>query len=419
MLAALAVLWIAPWLVIVAMLGRGWLAPVLHHATAGQGESLAATPDGSQIVSQRVILGKPGPWGQLRTVPLTLSLPDEFLFIPPPNQPPVHWVFHGMSKEQALGLLQKAGVAAEAMKKLEGQAKWTANPAGITLEPGDELLLSLRPEVRSKIYTQLVEMPENFKQVDPIWFRPQRVEEHLKQGGLSAASTALFKSLLYPQGDSLLLFADFEPALRQLPDDAERRRFLKVLSRKETLTASLRIDSETDVEALANYWGVGGRRKDILPLLRALQRVEGGTGINIICLLPHFVRDHLYTHPFSTAGLDSVKQDCFWSAFNFFKGDEPIDRFNDMAYIREVLKRDYYPINQPSQLGDLILLSNHADTVVHAAVYVADDLVFTKNGESYTQPWILMHQADMLETYNVRYPSNGPLTVVCFRQKSL
>jgi hypothetical protein len=215
------------------------------------------------------------------------------------------------------------------------------------------------------------------------------------------------------------LFADFEPALRRLPDDAERRRFVKVLARKETMMARLRVSPESDVQALAAYWGVGGRRKDISPLLKAMQRVEGGTAINIICLLPHFVRDHLYTHPFATAGLDTVKQDCFWSAFNFFKGDELIDRFNDMAYIREVLKKDYYTVTEPSQLGDLLLLSTRNEAVVHAAVFVADDLVFTKNGESYTQPWILMRKADMIDTYNVRYPTSGPLTTVCFRLKSL
>ena len=36
---------------------------------------------------------------------------------------------------------------------------------------------------------------------------------------------------------------------------------------------------------------------------------------------------------------------------------------------------------------------------MHVAVYVADDIVFTKNGFHYTQPWILMHLKDMLETY--------------------
>ena len=76
-----------------------------------------------------------------------------------------------------------------------------------------------------------------------------------------------------------------------------------------------------------------------------------------------------------------------------------------MAYVGEVLKKDYYKILNGQQLGDLVFLTTENDTVIHAAAYLADDLVFTKNGVSHTQPWILMHQDDMVETYAVRIDS--------------
>ena len=53
-------------------------------------------------------------------------------------------------------------------------------------------------------------------------------------------------------------------------------------------------------------------------------------------------------------------------------GDAPDDRLNDMAHVREVLQKDYYNIQEPSQLGDLVLLSTRTDTVIHAAVHLAD-----------------------------------------------
>jgi hypothetical protein len=89
-----------------------------------------------------------------------------------------------------------------------------------------------------------------------------------------------------------------------------------------------------------------------------------------------------------------------------------------MSYVREVLDRDYYTILEPSQLGDLVLLTTENKTVIHAAAYVADDLVFTKNGEDFRQPWVLMHMPDMLETYAVKYPTST-LTAQFFRKKSL
>ena len=54
-------------------------------------------------------------------------------------------------------------------------------------------------------------------------------------------------------------------------------------------------------------------------------------------------------------------------------------------------------------------------TAIHVAAYVADDLVFTKNGEDFRQPWMLMHMADMMETYAVKYPNSGKLRPQFFR----
>ncbi len=193
---------------------------------------------------------------------------------------------------------------------------------------------------------------------------------------------------------------------------------MKTISRKRAVMAHVKLDPDTDVEKLSQYWGIGGRRKDLLPFLSALHRIEKGCKINVIYLLPNFARDHVYRHPFASGDDKSVKQDCFWSAFNFFN-DTPDNRFNDMGYVDEVLHRDYYKIQEPSQLGDLVFLTVGGKSVIHVAAYVADDLVFTKNGEDFRQPWILMHMADMMETYAVKYPNSGTLTPQYFRKKDL
>jgi len=226
------------------------------------------------------------------------------------------------------------------------------------------------------------------------------------------------KKLLYQNGSSLLLFADKDSALRQLPNDSEKRLFIKTISRKSTLLARLKIDADSDIDALSGYWDVGGRHKDILPLMRSLQRVEGGLNMSIIYLLPHFMREHLYTYPFPSSDPQAPKQDCFWSAFNTFTS-QPDDRFSDLQYTHQVLMTDYYNIAQPSQLGDLVFLSGSDSQALHAAVYVADDVVFTKNGFHCTQPWILMHLKDMVETYAARVPPGKQLNVVYYRRKNL
>jgi hypothetical protein len=408
MLAWLLVLIFGPWLVVAALLA----GPKLWAGT----QSLL--PFRVRAVSAQKSKGQSGPWGELKYARLNLDLPDEFVFVLPGDCPPIRWFFKGYSKEQALEFLKSADLTA-AQRDVLKSAAWSTTAEGVAVSPGDALILGLSPAARAKIYALLVEFPENCQWIDPVWIQPELLEERLKDSKLSAASVALLKRLLYQQaGSPLLLFADFEPALRQLPDESEQRRFMKAVSRKSTLLATLKIEPGADVESLANYWGIGGRHRDLVPLLSSLRRVDGGCNINVVCLLPPFLRDHLYTYPLPPVNAAAVKQDCFWSAMNAFN-QTPDDRFNDMQYVHKVLDTEYYNILEPSQLGDLIFLATKSNEAIHAAVYVADDIVFTKNGAVYTQPWLLMRQRDMIETYAVRYPSSGPLQVLYFRKKAL
>ena len=382
-------------------------------ATSGSGKTVVGPPP------QKWTPGKKGPWGEIESMLFAIDLPDEFVFLPSPNQPPVRWHFPGYSKEQVLATLQSAGLPEDEVQKLETSAKWTTEDGVASVTPGDPLILSLSPEVRAKLYAILVAFPQNGQQIDPIWFQSGMIDWRLQDSGLAPESFALLNRLLYPQGEGKLLFADFEPALRNLPNDAERKRFMKAVSRKQAVMARVRLDADANVDTLAQYWGIGGRRKDLLPLLGALHRVEQGLAINLIYLLPPFARDHLYRHPFSAPDDKGVKEDCYWSAFNFFS-DTPDNRFNDFSYMGEVLRRDYYRIEKPSQLGDLVFLAvGENKNVIHVAAFVADDLVFTKNGEDLRQPWILMHMADMIESYGVKYPNRGTLEPQFFRKKGL
>ena len=362
------------------------------------------------------MLGKPGPWGQLDYMTLYVDMPDEFVFVPGPNRPPVRWSFKDYSKEKVLEFFRSAGITPTQLDMLQ-KAVWKSEAGGITVTPGDEFILSLAPEARAKIYSLLVTFPENARQIDPVCFQPGQIDEHLKDSGLAPSSVDLLKGLLYSRGPSLFLFADFEPALRRLPSDEERRRFVQAVVRKKALLVRLRLDAASNLDSIINYWSVGGRKKDIAPLLKAL-RHEGDTKIQIICLLPPFVRERLHTFPLSTDGsATGVKQDCFWTAMNFF--NEPPDNSASDTHSVETLNKEYYQILTPTQLGDTVFLTTPDGVPVHAAVYIADDIVFTKNGESFNQPWILMHMQDMIDEYVGKYAPSSPLKIFYYRKKSL
>ena len=432
MVVLLAMAVVSPWLVIASVLASG------HALSENSKASLLATTSPSanvaggnlsleddalsestpaELPQKTWIAGKKGPWGQIDTMLFAIDVPEEFLFVPPADQPPVRWAFPGYTQEKVLAMFRSVGMPESEVAKLNRSAKWSNDDGVTSVEPGDPLILGLAADVRAKLYPILVAFPQNARHIDPIWFRPGMIDWRLQDSGLASQSIALLKRLLYPQGDNMFLLADFEPALRSLPSDAERRCFMKAVSRKQAVMARLRLDPETDVEKISQYWGIGGRRKDLFPFLGALHRVEKGCRPNVIYLLPDFARDRLYCHPFTSVSEKGVKQDCFWSAFNFFN-DPPDNRFNDMEYVRQVLDREYYEVQEPSQLGDLVFLAV-GKTVIHAAAYVADDLVFTKNGEDFRQPWILMHMADMMDTYAVKYPNSGTLKPQFYRKKSL
>ncbi len=409
-LILLAILLISPCLIVTA---------ALSYARIFKATNQPLTAHSDEQNHAEVRESNPGPWGRLLYVNMMIDIPDEFVIIPAPDQPPVRWFFKDYSKERVIELLKSADIPQGQIDKLLPDSAWKTEDNGTWLTPGDELILSLSPESRSKIYSVLMVNKENPELSDPIWFKPELLDKQLNESGLSESTIKLLKSLLYRNSSSLLLFADKDAALHQIAGNEEKRLFIKTISRKSTLMARLRIDAQTDIEALAGYWGIGGRRKDILPLLSSIQRVEGGLNMSIVFLLPHFIRDHLYSYPFPSSDPQALKQDCYWSAFNTFNS-QPDDRFSDLQYARQVLVADYYAIAQPSQLGDLVFLSDSSSNeALHAAVYVADDVVFTKNGFFCTQPWILMHLKDMVETYSTRLPPGKQLKVLYFRRKNL
>ena len=114
----------------------------------------------------------------------------------------------------------------------------------------------------------------------------------------------------------------------------------------------------------------------------------------------------------------TVKQDCFWSAFNFFN-NLPDNSIDDTHTLRAGLDRYDYQISVPNQLGDVMILTTHDGVPVHAAVFLADDIYFTKNGTNLTQPWTLMRLVDVLDTYHFQHSGSDPAEIHYFRRKGI
>jgi len=182
----------------------------------------------------------------------------------------------------------------------------------------------------------------------------------------------------------------------------------KELCRVQTLLMKLKVTPQSDLQTLLDYWGGCGNADRVKPLLESVIRVREGAELNVSFFMPPVPRLNLYTYPnpASQAG-----QDCVFSAFNFFL-DQPDNRFTDPEYANNVLQSDFEPVRGEKKFGDLLLLQQ-GDRAVHMCVYIAADIVYTKNGGHPCQPWILMKLGDLM----VQYESDKPQQLRVFRKK--
>jgi hypothetical protein len=216
---------------------------------------------------------------------------------------------------------------------------------------------------------------------------------------LDANISNLVSRLLFPRG-SAQCFSDIEFVLRQLGAEEDRLKLVKAMSSQSATLVRLQINPDTDVDKLLGYWAApanGVRIKDVRPLIDSIKRLPEGATISLLYFLPQFARQRLYTFPMP-AQVGDPMMDCHWSTMNFFN-DPPDNRFNDPAYLGNHVKTNYYEIAKATAYGDVFFLQDERGTVLHSAVYIADDIVFTKNGRSTVQPWILMHLKDLMGIY--------------------
>jgi hypothetical protein len=188
---------------------------------------------------------------------------------------------------------------------------------------------------------------------------------------------------------------------------------VKALSHQSAVLMGIRVWPDSDIDKIINYWSwpAGVRIVDVRPFLESLRREPDGGAASILYFLPPFARARLYTYPLPSQPGDPA-MDCHWTTMNFFN-ETPDNRFSDPKYTVDYLLSHYYKIGKPTIYGDLIFLLNKNGNAIHSAVYLADDIVFTKNGNNFAQPWMLMHLKDLLDEYSV----DGPPDVIFYRNK--
>ncbi len=339
---------------------------------------------------------KPGPWGQLETTPIYLEAPDYLLAnVPKPNSTP-RWIFPGGTEASLRQLFARAGLPDAMQKRLFDPQRVLKQGDVITLFPTVPDLEALTPEMRGVVYQELAKTPLNEFHHDPI-FILGGLDEWLRDTGLPAEIQALIRKMTYRRGRALV-FSDLRTLLTHAKNENEVQQIFKSATRTRTFMAYLKIPVDGVMKDIVDYWTGGHPDSDSLPLLQSLNERPFGSTLDITHLLPPLGRRRLYTYPTAELAALGRMPDCHWTSLNFFSLARQ-EYFLDTRLASQHVNERYFTVPPPYRFGDILFFNNPAGETIHSCVFLADDIVFTKNGENSLAPWILMRLSDVQDIY--------------------
>ncbi len=360
---------------------------------------------------------RPGPWGEVYYTPFSIAAPEELLPLRKLEEAGTRWVFPHAHYSDVERLLESTGMPANLSAELMAPDVLVQNPEGMEMVPSAKTLLALPAGPRKKLYQALLRYPENRGQI--TFIHNHTLGDRFGGAHNGEHTLMLFKQLCCEHGD-YLVFSGLSVVLAQLPTYEEKRDFMRGLTSQRTLTMRIRIKPGEDVSALANYWGKGIKGTDVRTILESLAEAPNGGTLGVITLLPPLPASQMFFYPMPDNPLNGPApvRDCHWTSFNFFN-DVADQLMSDPAHFMQKLKEDYIPAAGDPRYGDIAFFSKPSGGVVHSAVYLADDILFTKNGATFTYPWMLETMSDLLKQYSFQVEPDEKLVVSYYRHKSM
>ncbi|MEE8451341.1 MAG: hypothetical protein V3R99_05475 [Thermoguttaceae bacterium] len=381
------------------------------------GETGTKEASSSALRSETAPLAQPlveGPWGRLVCRPIAISpLLEQMPETLSRQDEGTVWRFPNFNSTQVETLLTEIGLSETLRTTLMSMAEVDLATAGLVIRPTPEVVLQLDPETRASLYVMLTECEDNIDQRSAFRFYGNSLDQWTRHTPISRATRALIEPLMYQHGD-YLFFADLRSVETLLPSERDRMQLVKALSHQSTYLVQLELSETSDLDELVGYWGRGGRAKDVAPILESVLEGGGDRTLDITYLLPSFARQRIYTYPVGSEMDATRPPDCHWTAMNFFS-DEPDDSLRESSGVSRVLKEDYYRIFGNLKLGDLVLYLDADKSLIHSSVYIADDILFTKNGVNLSQAWMLTKMDEMKGFY----PRRDGVEVRYYRRKDL
>ncbi len=350
----------------------------------------------SDLNGEPVWTTKSDKFGEIRVRTVYLQAPDHLLaLIQRPTSRP-RWAFADGTETSVRELLSRAGLRAEMLARMMDPARRVLQDGAFVIFPEVDDLIALEPGMRAVIYPELAKSPLNEFHRDPVFIVGESLDDWLRQSHLSERQKAAFRRMVWKRGDTLV-FSDLRTLLTLADTPDETQEVFRTMSRTRALIVDLSLPEKADQAALLDYWSGGFPDADTLPFLKGALDRQSITSIDISRLLPPMARRRLYTYPTLDQAIGGRFPDCHWTSLNFFN-NTPVGYYLDTRLASGSLLANYVPVDGPRRFGDVLVYVT-GDSVIHSCVFIADDIVYTKNGENILAPWVFQRLSDVSAIY--------------------
>ena len=346
-------------------------------------------------------VSKSGPWGRLHCYYFYLEAPDSVVDrVPLPDTQP-RWRVPEAELAAFEAVVRKSSLPAEAANALFDSRQLIRKQGVVYLFPSHRFIESLQPSDREVIYPLLAANHLNAMYEYPIFFLSGAVDEWAAGAGLRSPLIDTIRSLSYRRG-SALAFSDIPTLISKAESDSEVQIIKKRLTRTRSMIVRLELNSETELSPLLDYWstGLNLRRKELEPLMTATAALPGTQYLDIVHLLPALPRKLLYTYPGDEFLTHVRLPDCHWTTLNFFNYSAQ-DYYLDSRLAASSIIENFVRVEPPYRFGDVLMFTDGQGRAFHSCIYLADELVYTKNGANPLLPWVMLELSDLAQMYNL------------------
>ena len=347
--------------------------------------------------------GNPGPWGEFLVSTMYLEAPDAVINVIPKPNSVTKWTFPGATPSGVRSLLIKLGIQGALVESLTSSQKLLVTEGDVFIYPTLTDLLQLSLSERGALYAELAKYEQNEHYYDPIYILSDDVNEWLERSNLSKAQEDIFRQVVWRRGNALA-FSDISALLGLVETKQEIENTIRAVTRQRTLLVSQKFPLKNVTrEVFLNYWFANQVETPRMTFIKAISnQTTIRDSVDILHYLPVLMRERAYTFPSIRDGVKGRMPDCHWTSLNFFNLT-PREYYRNTKLAAIQLTESYDPVAPPYQFGDVLCYLDNGNGL-HTCVYLADDIVLTKNGENILSPWVLLYISDVSKIYK-RTPS--------------